>query len=252
MLSAIIDSMHDGLTVIDETGQVLRRNPAGAEMVRTEPDRLNNLRDSRFTIMTTDGREMRHAGLPVGARDRGRERRQPGHRPRLRRRLAEPHAGASARAGCRRRDARGMRQAVVIYHDVTTDRAQRTALESFAGVVAHDLRGPSQRHRRLGRAARPRPGDAGLAGPGRGARPKLDRIRSAAHGMHRLIDDLLDSSISREQQLRSGVVDLGGRGSLGGRAAHLGRRPVPHRASRSPTCPTRTPTPHSCVSCSTT
>ena len=30
----------------------------------------------------------------------------------------------------------------MIYHDVTTDRAQRSALESFAGVVAHDLRGP--------------------------------------------------------------------------------------------------------------
>ena len=39
VLSAIIDSMHDGLTVIDATGQVLRRNPAGAEMVRTDPDR---------------------------------------------------------------------------------------------------------------------------------------------------------------------------------------------------------------------
>ena len=30
----------------------------------------------------------------------------------------------------------------MIYHDVTADRAQRSALESFAGVVAHDLLGP--------------------------------------------------------------------------------------------------------------
>ncbi len=40
VLSAIIDTMHDGLTVIDETGQVLRRNPAGAEMVRDRARQL--------------------------------------------------------------------------------------------------------------------------------------------------------------------------------------------------------------------
>ena len=105
-------------------------------------------------------------------------------------------------------DARGMHQAVVIYHDVTTDRAQRSALESFAGVVAHDLRGPLSVidgwaellvHDLATREALSRD-EAG---------EKLDRIQSAARGMHRLIDDLLDSSISREQQLRSSVVDLG-------------------------------------------
>jgi signal transduction histidine kinase len=40
------------------------------------------------------------------------------------------------------------------------------------------------------------------------AGPKVQRIRSAAQGMHRLIDDLLDSSTSREQQLRTSVIDL--------------------------------------------
>ncbi len=206
VLSAIIDSMHDGLTVIDETGQVLRRNPAGAEMVRTEPDRLNNLRDSRFTIMTTDGRVMRHEDYPWA-------RAIAGENVVNRDIVLVFDDGSPSRtlAVSARRlptsDARGMHQAVVIYHDVTTDRAQRTALESFAGVVAHDLRGPLsvidgwaellvhdlETRDSLG-------ADDVL--------PKLDRIRSAAQGMHRLIDDLLDSSISREQQLRSGVVDL--------------------------------------------
>ncbi len=36
----------------------------------------------------------------------------------------------------------GLRQVVVIYHDVTDDREQRSELESFARVVAHDLLGP--------------------------------------------------------------------------------------------------------------
>ncbi len=29
-MSTIIDSMHDGVTVLEEGGQVLKRNPAGA------------------------------------------------------------------------------------------------------------------------------------------------------------------------------------------------------------------------------
>lgn len=206
VLSAIIDTMHDGLTVIDETGQVLLRNPAGAEMVRTDPDRLNNLRDSAFTIMTTDGRLMPADDYPW-------VRAIAGENVVNRDIVLAFDDGSPSRtlAVSARRlptsEARGLHQAVVIYHDVTTERAQRSALESFAGVVAHDLRGPlsvidgwaellahdlSQHHTLSA-------DDAG---------PKVVRIRSAAQGMHTLIDDLLDSSISREQQLRTSVVDL--------------------------------------------
>ena len=55
MMSAIIDSMHDGLTVIDERGQVLVRNPAGAAMVRTEPDRLNDTATPGYVMTDTTG-----------------------------------------------------------------------------------------------------------------------------------------------------------------------------------------------------
>jgi signal transduction histidine kinase len=45
-----------------------------------------------------------------------------------------------------------------------------------------------------------------LAGPD--ASPKVDRIRVGAQGMRQLIQDLLESSTSRDQTLRSNVVDL--------------------------------------------
>jgi signal transduction histidine kinase len=206
VLSAIIDTMHDGLTVIDANGQVLRRNPAGAQMVRTDPDALNNLRDSKFTMMTGEGRVLRAADYPWVRAIKGENvvdqdivlvfddgspsrtlavsaRRLPSHDP------AEPA------------------QAVVIYHDVTADRAQRTALESFAGVVAHDLRGPLAVIEGWTEMI-----CLDLEASGSLAReevaPKLERISAAAAGMQRLIGDLLDSSISREQQLRTAVVDL--------------------------------------------
>ena len=153
VLSTIIDTMHDGLSVIDETSEVLRRNPAGAQMLRTESDRLNNVSQSQFTILGGDGRALEVADYPwmrairgenvvnqdiVLAFDDGSPSRT---------------LAVSARRLPTLND-RGLRQAVVIYHDVTTDRAQRTALESFAGVVAHDLPWPARRHRRVDRAAR--------------------------------------------------------------------------------------------------
>ena len=80
----------------------------------------------------------------------------------------------------------------------------------------------------------------------------MERIRAAAQGMHRLIDDLLESSTSREQQLRTSVVDLESmarsvaeqRSSVttGADPAHRGRLAAP-------TC---TPTRRWSGSCSTT
>ncbi len=207
VLSTIIDSMHDGLSVIDEDGEVLRRNPAGAEMIRTEPDSLNNVRESPFKIMGGDGQVLGPADYPwVRATTKGEN-------------VVDQDIvlvfddGSPSRtlAVSARRlptlNERGKRQAVVIYHDVTTDRAQRSALESFARVVAHDLRGP------LGvidgwAELLEHDLEGGDALPGEAVAPKVERIKAAAQGMHRLIDDLLGSSISREQQLRSSVVEL--------------------------------------------
>ncbi len=54
LMSTIIDSMHDGVSLVDERGQVVRRNPAGAAMVRAhEPAPSTHVRDSKFAM--TDG-----------------------------------------------------------------------------------------------------------------------------------------------------------------------------------------------------
>jgi signal transduction histidine kinase len=103
----------------------------------------------------------------------------------------------------------GLRQVVMIYHDVTDDREQRSELESFARVVAHDLLGPLgvvdgwaemlaldlDEKQALTKAE---------------ATPKVERVQIAAAGMRQLIEDLLESSTSRDQQLRSTVLDLDG------------------------------------------
>jgi signal transduction histidine kinase len=205
-MSTIIDSMHDGVTLVDERGQVIKRNPAGAEMVRTSPDALNNVRDSGFTMTTTDGRRIAGSDLPW-------VRAMAGENVEDQDITLVFDDGSPSRtlAVSARRlpslDGQRVRQAVVIYHDVTADRAQRSALESFARVVAHDLLGP------LGvvdgwAEMLAHDLEEGEHLTRHTAGPKVDRIRTAAESMRRLVGDLLESSTSRDQQLRSTVVDL--------------------------------------------
>ncbi len=96
---------------------------------------------------------------------------------------------------------------MLVYHDVTRERAQRSALESFAGVVAHDLRGPlsvaSGWTELLTTDLKEHPSI-----PRELAEPKLERIRAAVETMRQLVDDLLESATARDLELRMSVVDL--------------------------------------------
>ena len=140
LLSAIIDAMHDGVTVLNEDGRVQQRNPAGAEMIRSTTDALSGVMDAKCT-MTNAGQPMPHEEYPWVRAFAGETVVDQvlvlvfddGSPSRTLSVSATPLPSV---------DPDGRRQAVLIYHDVTNARAQRSALESFAGVVAHDLLGP--------------------------------------------------------------------------------------------------------------
>ncbi len=91
LMSTIIDSMHDGVSVIDERGRVVLRNPAGAAMVQGHRTAPSHTGDYRFVMRTARRPRAVRAGLPVGSRHARRRRRRRGHRDRLRRRDPEPH-----------------------------------------------------------------------------------------------------------------------------------------------------------------
>jgi signal transduction histidine kinase/integral membrane sensor domain MASE1 len=226
VLTAIIDAMHDGLTVIDEDGQVLLRNPAGAQLVRTDPDHLNNLRDSAFTMLTGDGAVMRPADFPWIRAIAGENVVDQD----IVLVFDDDSPTRTIAVSARRLPSQGPRvpaQAVVIYHDVTADRAQRTALESFARVVAHDLRGPLAVIEGWAEMLAIDLDSSGSLSR-EDAGPKLDRIRTAATGMQHLIGDLLESSMSREQKLRMAEVDLGSVArSVAEQRAAVAREPRP-------------------------
>jgi signal transduction histidine kinase len=206
LMSTVIDTMRDGVTLLDESGRVLKRNPSGAEMMRTTPDNLQKLDDSSFRLLGVDGHPLTLNELPwveafadehVLVRDI----------------LVDFDDGSPRRtlAVTARRlpttSPDGLRQAVVVYHDVTEERAQRSELESFAGVVAHDLLGPLAVIDGWSEVLA-----AEVAGRGtlseEEAAPKLERVRAAAVVMRQLIDDLLESSTSTDSARRHSRVDL--------------------------------------------
>jgi signal transduction histidine kinase len=174
--------------------------------MRTTPDDRQPLEDSTFRLLAPDGHELTRAELPwveafeddhVLVRDV----------------VVDFDDGSPRRtlAITARRlptvSPDGLRQAVVVYHDVTEDRAQRSQLESFAGVVAHDLLGPlavidGWSEVLATDVAELRSIDAADAAP------KIERVRTAATVMRQLIDDLLESSTSTDARLRRARVDL--------------------------------------------
>jgi len=205
MMSAVIESMTDGLTLVDGQGNVLMRNAAGASIAHARSGSDTNV--SQYVMTDTSGRELRHDELPHIRIFASEEDvitqdvvlrfvdRSPSRTLSISvRKLPASDGGAPDRA-------------VLVYHDVTADRAQRSALESFAGVVAHDLLGPlsvidgwAEMLTVELEVSEQLTSDA--------AAPKLARIRAAAGSMQQLIEDLLASSTSRSQELHATRVDL--------------------------------------------
>ena len=209
MLSAVIDSMHDGLSVVDREGRILMRNEAGARIAGARS--VGDTSTAAYAMHAVDGHRLEHHELPQlrvfdsdGSFTQELELRYVDRSPTRTlsitgRRLPAEDVGEDERA-------------VLVYHDVTSDRHQRTSLESFAGVVAHDLRGPLSVldgwSELLALDLEGATGDVHATVPAEQVRPKVERIRQAVVTMQHLIEDLLDSSTARDQALRERVVDL--------------------------------------------
>lgn len=208
MLSAVIDSMHDGLTVVDRAGQVLMRNEAGARMAGASS--VGDTSVSAYAMHGSDGHALEAHELPqarVFETDGS-------FTQEVALRYVDRSPTRTLSISGRRlpaEDETDLERAVLVYHDVTADRSQRSSLESFAGVVAHDLRGPLSV---LDGWSELLALDLGEAGDGPDTvptdlvRPKVARIQQAVVTMQHLIEDLLDSSTTRDRALRERLVDL--------------------------------------------
>ena len=204
MMRTILDTMGDGVSVVDATGGVVVRNPAARLLVgEVQVDASGALDIGGYDLRYTDGTSvtaadspmaLAAAGEPVGPLDLF-VRNPASPDARLVEVTARPIPGSDPPL------------VVVVFHDVTADRRERDELASFAGVVAHDLLNPltvvEGWSETLLETAR-----AGIVVPPEKQAEQLDRIQRAAQRMQHLISDLLAYTTARDLRITPVRVDL--------------------------------------------
>lgn len=140
LLNAVVDGITDGIEVVDETGSLLMHNRAATALGVQHGRNTRDLAGEDFGLFLPDGI------TPFPPRDLPVNRALAGQSSdavvMLSRNTAHPYGVLLAVSGRPLRDATGRPGAVAVSRDITAEQAQRTELETFAAVAAHDLRTP--------------------------------------------------------------------------------------------------------------
>ncbi len=202
MLDAVTAAMVDGLVVVGASDNVVLQNPA-AEAMTGETDGEDDDDESSPVTGPPDFRALN--GSPL----------RPAERPHVRALRGEvvpptdlmyvdPETGQESIVSVSAVPLHGDdgptgRLAVLVIHDVTKERTRTRELQSFAGVVAHDLKSPlsavSSWTEILYDQLDASPVDASAA------RTSLLRIYTSANRMNQLISDLLEYSQAQNADL---------------------------------------------------
>ena len=200
LMRAMVDSMSDGLVLTDRLGRVRLQNPAAHALLgRPIPASAPESWSRYFGVRSVEGdRDVTDDELPLPTR---------GHINRMRAdfRLAGPDGHSRVlSAESRLVRSRTGPQLLLLFHDVSAEHARYRELRSFAGTVAHDLKGPLAAVSGWMEAADDElAADDPLAG-----RMALTKAREASVRMRRLIDDYLSFAVTREGMLRLTAVPL--------------------------------------------
>jgi diguanylate cyclase (GGDEF)-like protein len=206
LMTAIVNSMVEGLHVVDDQGRLLLRNPAVRRLmggVVSDSEHIG--RPDYYGLFHPDGTPVAPEDVPhrralAGTDVRGMDIlvRNPGvPQGRL---LSVSSAVVPG-------DLNGARCAVTVFHDVTAERRHRDELAAFAGVVAHDLLNPLATVEGWTDWLTDALDEPGTPDDPQ-ARDGLGRIGRASRRMRGLIDDLLAYTTARDAALAPTVVDL--------------------------------------------
>ncbi|GAA2698248.1 hypothetical protein GCM10010428_80910 [Actinosynnema pretiosum subsp. pretiosum] len=195
LLAAIIDSMADGLVVVDREGNAKLRNPAAQRLMG----------DADTAVLTRpDGTPLAAADLPHAVALSG--RRQSHGEDLLLHTTTTPETRVARVTATALPDNEA---AVVLFHDVTAERRHRDELANFAGSVAHDLLTPlTTAHGWTDLTASliedhpTHPAAPALA-------DAIERVARANTRMSTLITDLLAYTTARDAAVNPVAIDLG-------------------------------------------
>ena len=195
LLGTVFESMSDGLVIIDPARKVVLHNAAARQLVGKripvgeELDWIDYLGFQRL-----DGEQITAEDLPGAGGEN--YHRQLAVRNEGADRILE--LGAWALSGTED-------QMVVLFSDVTAERERLSELTGFAGVVAHDLRGPlTSLHGWLEMVEDSLDGE----NPGRAAE-FLSRAQISSVRMRQVIEDWLAYTVQRDGLLSRTTVSLG-------------------------------------------
>ncbi|MGI5245767.1 ATP-binding protein [Dactylosporangium sp. CA-139066] len=204
LLTTIVNSMSEGVSVIRPDGRWIMRNPAAVALLGGVTSGTGAIASpAHYGLYRADGtplpaEEMAHAQALRGTDVRNLE---------LLVQNAGIPEGRIVSVSATRLPSQDA--AVVVFHDVTAERRHRDELSSFAGVVAHDLLNPLTTidgwAENLGDILRSMPpGDPEV----REAGDSLVRITRASARMRHLINDLLAYTTARNATIAPADVSL--------------------------------------------
>ncbi|WP_245923980.1 ATP-binding protein [Paractinoplanes atraurantiacus] len=208
LLGAIMNSIGDGVGVVDEHGAFLLHNPAARQLLGGMDDaEAPDDWQQHYGIYRPDGRtpfpldELPLMRALRGELSDGVEM--------VIRNPRRPEGILLSVDGRPLHTSAGQRGAVAVFHDITELRRYESDLAVFAGVVAHDLKAPLAVIRGHCEAAIEDLADVPPSDAGEDVRDSLQRIVRAVDRMGGLIDTLLAYSTARNAPLRTRPVDLG-------------------------------------------
>lgn len=206
LLDAVLESMNEAITVIDDSGTILVRNNAARELAALTGAASDQLQPAAaYQLFHANGLPLSDDELP-GRRALAGESVEPVD---LHLRLPDGIGGRVLESTARplTSDEPGApRRALVNTRDVTVERQHRDALASFAGVVAHDLQNPLSIVNGWSEALAAEFAQ-GPVSPAIGSM-MVSRIQDSATHMREFIADLMSYTIARDQSLRQAPVDL--------------------------------------------
>jgi signal transduction histidine kinase len=205
LVDAVTSVMVEGLVVIDASGEILLSNPA-AELMAGSATAVPRVTASDRGFFRLDGSDVPAGELPharallgesVPPTDLLRIDPQTGQQRILSVSAAPLHPPTSEEPAV----------AVLVLHDVTKARGQQRELESFAGVVAHDLKSPLTGMISWAEILDEQLNETTIISP-HDLRTSVSRIRSSADRMDHLISDLLAYTQAHSAELAVEPVSL--------------------------------------------
>ncbi|WP_255658090.1 ATP-binding protein [Actinoplanes sp. L3-i22] len=199
LMTTIINSMTEGLAILDQSGHLVLRNPAAGRLLgSTEKVTGGVSLGSDYGFFHPDGAPLADAELPYQRALAG-EDVQP--MDVLIRNAAVPEGRIVRFNVARLASPGGSQHVVVVFHDVTADRRHRDELMSFAGVVAHDLLNPLTTIEGWAEVL-----ESELAGYKPAER--VSRIQRAAARMRTFLNGLLAYTAARDGKLMPTTINL--------------------------------------------